>query len=69
VLTFTDPHSASVQAELLETSLQGFRAAHTCKAMAPGLEVEYRREGASGRARVIWTHILGGRSVSGFLLL
>jgi hypothetical protein len=40
-----------------------------CKNLGPGVEVEYQRANVSGRARVIWTHILEGHSVSGFLIL
>jgi hypothetical protein len=68
-ISFADPVPVTVQAELLEGSARGFRAAHNEKALAPGLEVDYKSAGSSGRARVIWTHVLEGRCVSGFLLL
>jgi hypothetical protein len=68
-ISFEDPVRVSVRAELLEASARGFRAAHDEKALAPGLEVDYRSATSSGRARVIWTHVLEGRCVSGFLLL
>jgi hypothetical protein len=68
-ISFADPNPIAVSAELIEASDRGFRAAHDSRLLAPGLEVHYRREGASGRARVIWTHVLDGRSVSGFLIL
>jgi hypothetical protein len=68
-ISFEDPVPVTVRAELLEVSARGFRAAHNEKALAPGLEVDYKSASSSGRARVIWTHVLEGRCVSGFLLL
>jgi hypothetical protein len=67
-LSFADPNPVVVEAELIETSDRGFRATHDSNAIAPGLEVRYSRTGASGLARVIWTHVLGARRVSGFLV-
>jgi hypothetical protein len=68
-ISFADPTPVTVRAELIEASARGFRAAHDTKALAAGLEVEFRSSHASGRARVIWTHVLEGRCVSGFLTL
>jgi hypothetical protein len=68
-ISFADPGPVTVRAELLEVSGRGFRAAHDAKRLAPGLEVEYTGSRGSGRARVIWTHVLDGRCVSGFLVL
>ena len=68
-ISFVDPNPVTVVAELIEVSERGFRAAHESKLLAPGLEVQYGRIGATGRARVIWTHVLDGRCVSGFLVL
>jgi hypothetical protein len=68
-IAFEDPNPVTVKAELIEVSERGFRAAHDSKLLAPGLEVEYRGSGGSGRARVIWTHVLDERCVSGFLVL
>lgn len=68
-ISFADPAPATVQGEMIEVSGRGFRAAHNTKALAAGLEVEYRSSSSSGRARVIWTHVLEGRCVSGFLIL
>jgi hypothetical protein len=66
---FDDPNPVTVEGELIETSERGFRAKHDSSVVVPGLEVRFRRAGVSGRARVIWTHVLEGRSVSGFLIL
>jgi len=68
-ISFADPAPKSVTAELIELSARGFRAAHGAKGLAPGLEVYYTRAGSSGRARVIWTHVLEGKCVSGFLTI
>jgi hypothetical protein len=68
-ITFDNPAPVVVEAELVELSANGFRAVHDSKALAPGTEVHYRRAGAHGRARVIWTHVLDQRRVSGFVTL
>jgi hypothetical protein len=68
-ILFEDPMPIIVDAELHETSERGFRILHGNKQLVPGLEVRLRRDGAIRRARVIWTHILEGRRVSGCLLL
>jgi hypothetical protein len=68
-ISFDFPAPTVIAAELVETSETGFRAVHDSIAIEPGLEVCYRRPGASGRARVIWTHVLNGRRVSGFMVL
>jgi hypothetical protein len=68
-LSFADPTPVTVEATLLEVSTRGFRAAHDSNVLTPGLEVRFRRDGSRGRARVIWTHVLEGQRVSGFLLI
>jgi hypothetical protein len=68
-ILFEDPLPASVEAELVDTSARGFRISHESSRLVPGLEVRLQRDGPVRRARVIWTHILDGRSVSGCLLL
>jgi hypothetical protein len=68
-ISFADPVPVTVNGELIEVSGRGFRAAHNTKGLAPGLEVEYRSSSAAGHARVIWTHVLDGQCVSGFLTL
>ena len=68
-ISFDFPAPTVIEAELIETSMTGFRAAHDSKAIEPGLEVCYQRPRASGRARVIWTHVLNGRRESGFMVL
>ena len=69
-ITLNDPAPMTVEGELLEMSDQGFRAAHDSTALEPGTEVFFRRSGELPvRARVIWTHVLGDRRISGFLVL
>ncbi len=68
-LSFDFPVPTVIVAELVETSATGFRAVHDSKALEAGLEVSYRGPRASGRARVVWTHVLNGRRVSGFIVL
>ncbi|MGA7234630.1 MAG: hypothetical protein WBY44_03050 [Bryobacteraceae bacterium] len=68
-ISFDFPVPTVIAAELVETSETGFRAVHDSKALEAGLEVCYQRPDAAGRARVIWTHVLNGRRVSGFMVL
>ncbi len=69
-LSFADPASVTVEAELVESSQSGFRVAHGCKELVPGLELELLREDRPAqKGRVVWTHLLDGRRVSGCLLL
>lgn len=68
-LSFSEPAPVTIEAALIENSATGFRASYDAKSLQPGLEVLYRRDGARGQARVIWTHVLEGRRVSGFLIL
>ena len=68
-LIFENPTPMAVAAELVDTSATGFRALHACSALEVGVEVEYRRSGAAGRARVVWTQITQDRRISGFVKL
>jgi hypothetical protein len=68
-ISFEDPTPVTLRAELIEISGRGFRTSHNEKALTPGLEVHYKSTTSSGRARVIWTHVLEGRCNSGFLIL
>jgi hypothetical protein len=68
-ISFDNPVPAMVDAEMVESSATGFRAAHNSSSIEPGLDVRYRAASESGRARVIWTHVVLGRRVSGFLRL
>lgn len=68
-IAISNPGPLTIQAALVETSASGFRASHDCQALEPGLAVSFTREDLSGRARVMWTHILNVRRTSGFLVL
>ncbi len=68
-ISFENPASSTIDGELVESSARGFRVVHDSPAMEPGLEVSYESPARSGRARLIWTHVLEGRRVSGFLCL
>jgi len=68
-ISFDDPNPITVEAALIEVSGRGFRAEHDSRLLVPGLEVHYAGDGMRGRARVIWSHVLEGRCVSGFLIL
>ena len=68
-IVFDAPVLVRVEAELVESSATGFRVAHNARDLIPGTEVSYRSATSSGRARVVWTHVLEGRCVSGLLLL
>jgi hypothetical protein len=58
-----------ITASLLDLSANGFRAAHNQTDLSAGLEVEFSHSRAHGRARVIWTRVLGQAAESGFLIL
>jgi hypothetical protein len=68
-ISFEDPTLATVDAELLETSATGFRIAHDSKELISGLEIRLCRDEVVSRARVVWTHLLNGRRVSGCVAL
>ena len=69
-ITFGDAVPMTIEGEMLEASERGFRAAHNSTLLEPGLDVFFRKSGEMpARARVIWTHVLGSRRVSGFLIL
>jgi len=68
-ISFEDPSLVTVEAELIETSATGFRIAHECTELRPGLEVCLRRDSSTRRARVVWSHLLDARRVSGCVLL
>lgn len=63
------PMPSVIDAELIESSATGFRASHDSNALEPGLNVRFQSPLMSGYARIIWTHVLHGQRVSGFLCL
>jgi hypothetical protein len=68
-ISFENPAPTTVDAEWIENSATGFRVVHDSHALEPGLEVSYESPTRSGRARLIWTHVLDGRCVSGFVVI
>ncbi len=68
-ISFEDPLPATVPAELVAASASGFRVVHKSPALVPGLEIRFKREGATGRARVVWTQVRGENRASGLLVL
>lgn len=69
ILVLTGHKRIELQGSLLDTSRTGFRATHAYPELSAGIEVSFTHQGASGRARVIWTRILGEQAESGFLIL
>ena len=58
-----------MEAALIDVSQHGFRASHSHVRLATGQEVWFECSGEQGRARVIWTRIMGTEVQSGFLIL
>lgn len=69
LISLHEPVERSIAAELIETSDLGFRVSHASRELVPGVIVQFSTPQRSGRARVIWTHVLEGRFVSGMMLL
>ncbi len=68
-ISFENPAPTVVDAEWVESSATGFRVVHDSQALEPGLEVSYESALRSGRARLVWTHVLDGRRISGFVAI
>jgi len=60
---------SSLSGQLLDVSNHGFRAEHALQALVAGTIVGFTYGGAEGRARVVWTRIMGSHVESGFLVL
>lgn len=64
------PGSKEVRGTLMDRSASGFRAQHDCAELTTGQLVRFHlRGGSKGKARVIWTRILGDRVETGFFIL
>ena len=65
--------SATISGRLVDAAESGFRARHDSPRLTPGDVVAFAFPGpdgaAEGRARVVWTRILGEHVESGFLIL
>jgi hypothetical protein len=65
-------HSSSrsrVAGRLLDLANSGFRAQHCSPCVLAGEEVDFQIATRSGRARVVWTRIVGEIVESGFLIV
>jgi hypothetical protein len=56
-------------AEMVDVSSNGFRVQHSVPDLQPGREVRFQHRIFFGRARVMWTALVGGRTQSGFLIV
>lgn len=68
-LTLSDDPSSPIEGALVDISRHGFRASHQYTGLLTGQEVDFDHPAARGRARVMWTRILGSNVESGFLIL
>jgi hypothetical protein len=68
-ISFGDPTLVTMDVELVEISARGFRIMHESKELISGLEIRLRRDEVVSRGRVVWTHLLNGRRVSGCVTL
>ena len=57
------------QARMLDRSPHGFRASHDCRALTTNQEVHFVYGRIQGRARLVWTRIVGDHDESGFFIL
>jgi len=62
-----------IEGRLVDISVSGFRAAHTCATLGSGEIVSFSQASGEGKARVVWTRVLSaGRNPSvesGFVVL
>jgi len=68
LVRWSNPRAQQVEGKLMDVSDSGFRMAHACSALAAGQYVEFSHFEAKGRARVVWTRIIGGTVESGFVV-
>ena len=61
--------SPAVKGTVIDTSASGFRARHDCYDLTSGQIVTFEHRLAAGRARIVWTRIVGDVVESGFLIL
>ena len=55
--------------EMIDVSSDGFRAQHSVPDLQPGREVRFQHRLFVGRARVMWTLLVGGHTQSGFQIV
>lgn len=68
-LTVVDLAPRRFTANLLDRSRHGFRVAYECAGLHSGQEVRFEHSFGKGRAKVMWTRIVGDQAESGFLIL
>jgi hypothetical protein len=61
--------TTSVSGQMLDINSGGFRVRHSFQALVSGHIVEFAYGRQRGRARVVWTRILGDQVESGFIIL
>jgi len=64
-----DDSGMETRAEMLDVSSNGFRLQHSVPDLQPGHVVRFQHRIFFGRARVMWTTLVGGRTHSGFQIL
>ncbi|OLB28725.1 MAG: hypothetical protein AUH13_18555 [Acidobacteria bacterium 13_2_20CM_58_27] len=64
----SDLRSSPIRASLIDLSASGFRASHASKELCSDQEVTFFHDEGEGRARVVWTRIVGQSVESGFLI-
>jgi PilZ domain len=69
VQLYFDNGGQESQAKLLDVSSNGFCATHTHPDLQPGREVRFSHLFFVGKARVVWTNVVAGRTQSGFQIL
>ncbi len=68
-VAFRNPIEVSIEGVLIDLSDSGFRMAYKGTRLEPGQIVDYRYDGSSGRARVVWNRVVDQRVETGFLIL
>ena len=68
VVRFVTPRRFEIEGKLVDVSHSGFRMAHDCSWLTAGQYVEFSHLEARGRARVVWTRIVGHTVESGFVV-
>ncbi len=64
-----DESGSVFRAELVDVSSNGFRVRHSDPRLQPGREVRFRHRIFAGRAKVMWTALVGGQTQSGFQIV
>lgn len=68
-MTLYLPGTSPIAGKLLDLAASGFRARHRCPGLLAGAVVDFELGSRHGRARVVWTRILGEAVESGFLIV